>query len=187
MSQGTVSMKYHAHKNDTGLKIETVRVLTLGERMGNWKMDGMAPSLKRVVCPVLSKSSGLKWQLQTIVRSLGSKPFLLSAADHACRLCLSFGNLNQKRYTCAFVTTTATFCVLNYQEDITSTEHAICLQTVVDVQWINTQGGLLLLLTLKSAVTSSTLLQPWGSRDQTCRSFSTRQKFANIVTPPRLT
>lgn len=59
----------------------------------NVKIEGVTPSFKRVVCPVLSKSSELKWQLQTTERSFGTKFLLLSAAVHARLLTLSFGNL----------------------------------------------------------------------------------------------
>lgn len=62
----------------------------------NVKTEGITPSLKRVVCPVLSKSSDLKWQLQTTERSLGTKFLLLRAAVQARLLTLSFGNLYGK-------------------------------------------------------------------------------------------
>lgn len=67
--------------------------LTLQIWSVNVKTEGVTASFKRVVCPVLSKSSDLKWQLQTTERSLGAKFLLLSAAAHARRFTLSFGNL----------------------------------------------------------------------------------------------
>ena len=70
---------------------EFVMTLTLQRWSGKLKSDGFTPSFKRVDCPVLSKSCGLKWQLQTTERSFGIKPLLPSAAAHACLFHLSFG------------------------------------------------------------------------------------------------
>lgn len=58
--------------------------------------DGTTRSLSRVVCPVRSKSSILKWRLQMTERSLGLKWRLLSATVHSLRSTLSFGNLHRK-------------------------------------------------------------------------------------------
>ena len=60
-------------------------------------MVGTTPSLSRTVCPVLSKSSLLKWSLQSTVLSEAAKPSLLRASSHIRLLSPVLGNLKKVR------------------------------------------------------------------------------------------
>lgn len=60
---------------------------------GKLKTDGLTPGLSRTVCPVLSKSSGLKCSLQSNDLSVATKPFRFTASSHCLFKFLSLGNL----------------------------------------------------------------------------------------------
>lgn len=66
---------------------------------GKLKRVGTTPSLRRTVCPVLSKSSSLKWLLQSWVRFEATKPFLLTAISHLLLLSVLLGNLKKWKRT----------------------------------------------------------------------------------------
>lgn len=67
--------------------------LTIGRWAGKLKRDGRAPALSLTVCPVLSKSSCVKWSLQSRDEGVAVKLFLLRAASHCCLTLSSLGNL----------------------------------------------------------------------------------------------
>lgn len=66
---------------------------TIGRWAGKMKRDGTAPALSLTVWPVLSKSSCIKWWLQSRDEGVAVKLFLLRAASHRCLTLSSLGNL----------------------------------------------------------------------------------------------
>lgn len=85
-------------QNKTKISYDLKNTLTFNRWSGKAEnTEGSTSSFKRTVSPVRSKSSGLKWQLQRTVVSLGWNSILLRAMAHVFLAVGSFGNLRHKK------------------------------------------------------------------------------------------